>query len=578
MNVAQQWMPYGRTRDVGRRQRRLIAVLSVGLAVALYASATWGTPVASAYTAQQKVLVIATHENAGAGLDTAAVLRSLGFKVTLTLAPSTPSARSAAAAETVWRLPNLKAYSSVWSMTGSRVYDEEQLAQVEQYVSQGGRLYLGGVPISSESGSNLDEQIARAILVNNQVQVSVSGSTETSLFSEAALDGITQQPNNLVGTEVSQSTAGQITGIELRNVLTRAGRSTFASAAFDEGDMVSGKGRLVIYPDEWPNSELAPSVRNAFVENVQDFLEDTPTRVTRTTAQYVGLGDSFAAGVGSFEYLPDTSGPKGCFRAVNGYVEQIASDDELSLAFDACSGSTIGNLWERKVAREPQLNDVGPDTKAITLSVGWDDLGLTGVIKKCVSRRTDPGPNHECSVTQNAAVEEAAAWLDNGREPGTYLLPGKKKSINPQYLPSLAQLYETILYQAPGAELVVVGYPQLFESGLDTRYPPCKVGTTARSQPFYVTADDAIWIDERAVAVDAQIERAVDEVRTKTGGSIRYADANSTFIGHGLCDVETSWINPRLLEGGKPKIESFQPTVTGQEALRQLVEETAERF
>jgi hypothetical protein len=334
----------------------------------------------------------------------------------------------------------------------------------------------------------------------------------------------------------------------------------------------------VIYPDEWPNSELAPSLRNAFVENVQDFLEGTPTRVARTTAQYVGLGDSFASGVGSFEYQPDTTGPKGCFRAVNGYVKRIASDDELSLAFDACSGSTIGNLWERKVGREPQLNDVGPDTKAITLSVGWDDLGLAGVIKKCVSRSTQPGLDHECRVTQNAAIEEAAAWLDNGREPGTYVLPAKKKSINRQYLPSLAQLYETILYQAPGAELVVVGYPQLFESGLNTRYPPCQVGTSATSQPLYVTADDAVWIDEQAVALDAQIERAIDQVRTKTGGLIRYADANSAFIGHGLCDVETSWINPRLLEGTRPKIESFQPTVTGQEALRGLIEEAADGF
>jgi hypothetical protein len=554
----------------------MLAALFAGLVIVLSASVTFGTTVASAYAAKEKVLVVATHENATTGLDTAAVLRSLGFKVTLTLAPSTPSAGNGAA-ETVWRLPNLKAYSSVWSMTGSRVYDEEELAQVEQYVSAGGRLYLGGVPVSSESGSNLDEEIAHAVLVNSQVRVLAGHSAETSNFSEAALDGITQQPNDLLGTEIHQSAAGAITGIGLRNALTRFSR-VFSSAAFDEADMRSGEGRLVIYPDEWPNSNLAPGLRNAFVENVQDFLEGTPMRVARTSAQYVGLGDSFASGVGSFEYQPETTGPKGCYRAVNGYVERIASDDELSLAFDACSGSTIGNLLERKATREPQLNDVGPDTKAITLSVGWDDLGLTNVVRKCVSSSTQPGLEHECRVTQNAAVEAAAAWLDNGREPGAYVLPAKKKSSNLQYLPSLAQLYETILYQAPGAELVIVGYPQLFESGRDTRYPPCQVGTSATSKPLYVTADDARWIDEQAIALDKQIERAIGEAQANTGRSIRYADANGAFIGHGLCDVETSWINPRLLEGTKPKIESFEPTVTGQEALRELVEETAEGF
>lgn len=564
MSTGQQ-VPHGATTCRGAQQRRAITVVLVGLIVA--AAAALGTPVASAYQAKEKALVIATQENASAGLDTTAALRSLGFKVTLALAPS--------AASTSWELPKLKGYSSVWSMTANRGYTEEQLAQVEEYVSRGGRLYLGGISISSDTNVNVDQEIARDLVGNSQIRVLAGNSPDRAGFNEAALDGITQEPNQLA--EIPQSAPGQIAGLELRSVLTHFGR-VVSSAAFDEADMVSGKGRLVIYTDEWSNAELPPSLRNAFVENVQDFLEGTPTRVSRTSAQYVGLGDSFASGVGSFEYQPETTGTKSCYRAVDGYVEQIASDDQLSLAFDACNAASIGNLLERKAAREPQLNDVGPNTTAITLSIGWSDLGFTGVIKKCLSPHTQLPLNRECHLSQSAAVEKARTWLNDGREPGTYALPGGGKSTNHQYLPSLAQLYETILYQAPDAELVVVGYPQPFVSGVEGRFPPCQVGTTPNGRAVYINPDNAVWMDEQVVALDAQIEGAIEAVRNRTGRSISYADAKTTFIGHGLCDVDTAWINPRLLDETKPKVESFMPTATGQEALRELIESTAVGF
>jgi hypothetical protein len=530
------------------------------------AGAALGTPVASAYQARGKVLVIASHENANAGLDSAAALRSLGFKVTLTLAPPASS----------WQLPNLKAYSSVWSMIGSRGYTGEQLAQVEEYVSKGGRLYLGGVPISPETNLNVDQEVARDVLGNSRISVIGDEGSATSAVYTAALDGIAEQPNQLV--EIPQSAPGAVGGIELRNVLTKLVGKIFSSAAFDEADMVSGKGRLVIYTDEWSNSQLPPSLRNAFVENVQDFLEGTPTRVSRTSAQYVALGDDFASGVGSFEYLPETTGRGGCYRAANGYAERVSSDDEMSLAFDACRGATIESLLGRKGGKEPQLDDVGPSTKAITLSTGWNDLGYGSVIKKCLSTREQREFSEECRIAQNAAVEEARAWLDDGREPGVYELPGGKKSINHQYLPSLAELYETILYQAPEAELVVVGYPRLFDSGVEGRFGPCQVGTSAHSRPIYIAADNAAWMNDQTIALDSQIKRAVELVQSRTGRAIRYADANSAFTGHSLCDLDTPWINGRLLEGTRPALESFQPTSAGQKTLRELVESTATEF
>jgi hypothetical protein len=203
------------------------------------------------------------------------------------------------------------------------------------------------------------------------------------------------------------------------------------------------------------------TTRVQVIENIQDFLEGTPTRV-RSSAEYVGLGDSYASGLGSFSYISGTTGKNGCYRATNGYIEDIATEYGLSLDFAACSGARIGDLWEGKKA---QLTQIGPETRYVTLSIGGNDVGFSSVLESCIGGLYAKG-GKGCAGRDEAAVLEALNWLRYGREPGNYTLPGGHgKSKNSERLPSLEELYETIVEQAPGVELVVVGYPNLFESG-----------------------------------------------------------------------------------------------------------------
>jgi lysophospholipase L1-like esterase len=544
------------------------AILFIATFLALFA---WASPRAVAYNAKQTVLVVGAREDTQNGLHVAAGLRSLGYKVTLTMMPPLTLARRNDISP--WTLPKLSRYSAVWSVTENRGYDSEALARLEEYVAAGGRLYLGAAP-ATEGFATTDQELARALLMDTQITVNGSGDSATASFSSTALDGIAQQPNVL--SQMPLHAAGEIYGVEPRNrFASDAGR--IIGAAFDEADMASGRGRLVIYDDEWAAADPDPSARNALLENIQDFLEATPTRVSRRSAQYVALGDSYAAGVGSFEYLEGTTGKNGCYRAVNGYAEKIAAERHLSLSFDACNGAKTVNLWEAANGREPQLNDVGPDTELVTLTIGGNDLGFKGVLKKCVTKGSKLEPitevgRGECRPELQPQVETALAELRNGREPGKYALPGGGSYTNKEYLPGLQQLYETILYQAPEAKVIVVGYPGPFES-LTPGYgrPDCQVGTWEGVVKVWMIPANQNFLDDGAIELNSAAQDAV--LAAYDGRDIVFANPTNAFAAHGLCDEEASFIQPLMFEGltGKVKVESFHPTVDGQTALYNLI-------
>jgi hypothetical protein len=549
------------------------------------------------------VLVVTSEAptNLKAGLDTAAMLRSLHYRVTLSVAPpiSLAKVRPSTTSEKVdvWKMPKLKDYSSVWMLAeGSSAVQGENRELIMHYVARGGSLYLGGDHVTPPS-NEADRDILRYLLKNEQISIANSISGGAMQFATGALDGIAEHPSHLGSMPIHET--GEIYGLAPGNVLATDGESVTA-AAFDEGDMNSRRGRLVIYPDDWTQAEPDPVARAAFVQNIEDFLEVTPERIAPRTPEYVGLGDSYASGQGSGEYTAGTDGEGGCFHALHGYIERIAEDDHMSFSNQACSGAQIYELWEPG-RHESQLSVVGQDTRAVTLTVGGDDMGFAGVLKSCLlPHGTIPGTSiprilfsEGCKNSLEEPAQQAMTWLWEGRRAGTYKRPGGDKARNLNYQPSLQQLYETILYQAPGAELVVIGYPHLFESAVPASEAfSCEVEPfTESSYGLKVKGSDVPWINQTTDEVDLLISQAVNATREATHRQIRFADPKGVFYSHGLCDKGTSYINgltyepelifskswkrdlEKLLVNRQP--ESFHPTVEGQEALRALIEEVA---
>jgi hypothetical protein len=540
--------------------------------------------VTAASASAGNVLVDAYKVSQSEGLITASILRSMGYKVTLLESRSYPR-----------ELPELSKYSAIWELHLSQGFTATEQQALEAYVRQGGRLYLNGQGGNCcEQLNEGDQAIARNLLKDREI--AIGGEPESSevpwegepqwrgkvAANSGAEDGITTEPNPLA--TIPAEGAGKIKNIPEQNVLADTESGAIAGA-FDEKDMLNGKGRLVIdmslswLGGEWHEYPLHEDTearlrrsRLEVIENIQDFLRKTPERQPAPSAEYVALGDSLSSGIGSYSYLPGTTEGKACYQATDGYVESLAAETGLSLNFQACKDATVARL---STGNNDQLRAVGPNTKLVTLSLGGTELGMRSVIERCLKGHPSQGSTDGCFEANNEAVQTALAWLRNTeRDPGTYRLPGNKKtekSAEPLFY--LALLDALVVEQAPDAKLVVIGYPKLLETGQE-HATACDITGGAGSGPKTLDAAGVEWVNQQIDALDELIQADVGWARGWAWADIRFVDPRPAFAGHGLCDTGESFINPFVAEPHTPVTpESLNPTARGQEELKRLISE-----
>jgi lysophospholipase L1-like esterase len=219
---------------------------------------------------------------------------------------------------------------------------------------------------------------------------------------------------------------------------------------------------------------------------------------------YVALGDSYSSGVGTRTYLSDGTS---CQRSVYAFPSLIAAAKGYALNFRACSGAKVSDVTST------QLSALSATTAYVTISVGGNDAGFTSVLTTCAQ----PGWLSNCS----GAITKARSYI-------TTTLPG-----------SLATLYGAIRSRAPNAEVVVVGYPRLF-NGEDcnalTWFSP------SEESSLNGTAD--LLNSKLAAAASAQ--------------GFAFANPTSAFIGHAVCG-DPEWLNGL----SNPVSESYHPNRTG---------------
>ncbi|MGB3258227.1 MAG: SGNH/GDSL hydrolase family protein [Ornithinimicrobium sp.] len=229
----------------------------------------------------------------------------------------------------------------------------------------------------------------------------------------------------------------------------------------------------------------------------------TPLQAQAQTedSTYVGLGDSYSAGVGT--YAPTDS----CYRSQYGYPVLLAQREGLQLDYQACSGATTSDVTSN------QLGTLSAGTDVVTMTIGGNDVGFADVITECAL----PGWISNC----RGAISDARTIL-NQRMPGRY-----------------RTLFTTISDRAPGADVVIGGYPRLF-NGED-----CNLFT------FFSGSEMS------------RLNSATDEldgvIRTSSlSAGFDYVDPRSAFRNHAVCD-DREWINGLSF----PIIESYHPNRAG---------------
>jgi lysophospholipase L1-like esterase len=220
--------------------------------------------------------------------------------------------------------------------------------------------------------------------------------------------------------------------------------------------------------------------------------------------RYVAVGDSYSSGVGSGGYSDGA-----CDQSPQAYPARWAAAAGVhSFAFAACAGADVASVTA------DQLRALDPSTSLVTITVGGNDVDFAGVMTDCVVRGTS-------TCLREVGAAEA----------------GLRGTLEPR----LIELYRSIGYRAPHASLVVLGYPDFYD--------------TAQSC-LGLSADSRGKIDQGIDQLDAVIADAAHFV------SARFVDVRTAFAGHEICD-HSSWLRSIDLT---EIAASYHPTAAGQQA------------
>lgn len=233
--------------------------------------------------------------------------------------------------------------------------------------------------------------------------------------------------------------------------------------------------------------------------------------------QYVALGDSFSAGVGTRDSQDDD-----CYRAPLGYPQLVAQDRGLALSYQACTGAVTDDVLAN------QVGALGTSTELVTVTIGGNDVGFTDVVIDC---------------GLPAWMADCQGAIDDGRAILNGVLPGK-----------LDQVYGQISSRAPSAEVVVASYPRLFN------------GEDCNALTFF-SAEEMAEINEATDELSALIQTR------STAAGHDFVDPGPAFLGHAVCD-DVEWVNGLSV----PVVESFHPNVAGNAAYADLVSPGAGSF
>lgn len=246
----------------------------------------------------------------------------------------------------------------------------------------------------------------------------------------------------------------------------------------------------------------------------------------------VALGDSFSSGEGAPKFEQDANGrTHRCHRSSKAWPALLAERKDASFVSFACSGArttdVVGNKPQglpSQIGRLAELDSVD----LVTLTVGGNDLGFKGVLINCgtaftrCDRRYGEGPRD---------LSEAIGDLE----------------------PKLRSVYRRVRDAAPGADLLVLGYPRLFpkrpERSVCAGYAP----------------NEVLFLNARIAEANRAIRRAAGSV------GARFGQVQNAFTGREVdCGKD-----PRKLQVNRPTLQFpvhfwFHPNASGYRELADL--------
>jgi lysophospholipase L1-like esterase len=235
---------------------------------------------------------------------------------------------------------------------------------------------------------------------------------------------------------------------------------------------------------------------------------------------YVALGDSYTAG----PLIPnqDANYP-GCLRSDHNYPHLIAPDLGLPAFRDvSCSGAQTKDMTSSQDVdpnpdNPPQFNALNGNTKVVTLGIGGNDIGFTGIAEQCAEL-----------YFQNPTTT-GSPCKDFYNQGGTDQLAVRIADLAPK----LKAVLDGIDARSPNAKVFVVGYPAILPETIGEFTPLCQLALP-------VAKGDVPYLRD---GVEKRLNAMIQDVAVAHGEV--YVDTYAPSIGHDACKLPTvRWVEP----------------------------------
>lgn len=286
----------------------------------------------------------------------------------------------------------------------------------------------------------------------------------------------------------------------------------------DETDLVTGKTTQIskvvpatdftltgLLAGHWYRFNVTP-VAGTVQGPPSDPIEIRTTGFSGSYQHYFALGDSYSSGDGA----PPYQGAKGCYRSTKSYPYRLGSGVPTPVLI-ACAGSVLANIDQTvqfswlpgtqldQIQRSPQGNTL------ITITIGGNDVGFSDELVKCI-------------------VSFTSCKSDKAR------IARKITALRPR----LVQVYQELRAVAPGADIIIVGYPLVVAN-------PAIANCHNPAVYYGLGAGEMQMIRDLASLLDNTIARAASQA----GVFSATREVEQAFAGHEICTADESqeWIN-----------------------------------
>jgi len=255
-----------------------------------------------------------------------------------------------------------------------------------------------------------------------------------------------------------------------------------------------------------------------------------------TAGPFVALGDSYAAG----NLIPASpwGTPVDCLRSSHDYGADAAAALGTSYVDVTCNGATTANMTQpQKVlggVNPPQFNALAADDSVVTLTIGGDDMGFSGVLKTCAL----------LSLTGLFSEPCQRHYAAGGTDPLVAAIDAAA--------PEVAAVLQGIHARAPLARVLLVGYPDILPASGHGCWPEV---------PF--AAGDLPYLR----GIETGLNQMLADTAAANGAT--YVDTYAATIGHDACASPSA----KDVEGLIPVSLAypFHPNQRGELAMAQQV-------